>query len=83
MWRPLSAPFSLKQNSQYYADLHLSWLERQAATPNMIVQKFEDAGFANVAVLGDLSRATGTWGQPDQNDVELPSQVARVCVWQP
>ena len=85
MWQTMTAPFQLRNGAQYACSLNLSWLERHAASDEMIAGKFAAAGF--VSVVSDManSRVTGTWGGADQEAPAglLPSQVSCVWVWQP
>jgi hypothetical protein len=82
-WETLEPPISLKQGGQYACALHLGFFESKMATDELVAQKFTDAGF--VSVQPDLKnmRVTGTWGQPDQDGVTLPSEVSEVWQWQP
>ena len=83
-WKQISPPFTLTQNTQYSALLHLSFIEKAVATPDMITSKFTAVGFANVSVDdSDTSnpRVLGTWPLPDQDDVSFPSEVKTVWEW--
>jgi hypothetical protein len=77
-WQLLTTPFSLKQGALYAATLQLSFIERMAAKPQDVIDKFTQAGFSNVNVTDSLDRAEGTWDQPAADDVTLPSEVVRV-----
>jgi hypothetical protein len=82
-WNLLEAPFTLKQGTLYACMLKLSFGEKIVATADMVAQKFTDAGFTGVTVDMNVPRAEGTWGQPDDAGVTLPSEVVTVWRWDP
>ena len=82
-WTPLQAPISLKQGTLYACALKFDFGEKLLATEAMVTQKFTDAGFTGVTVDMSVPRAEGTWGQPDDDDVTLPSEVVQVWRWDP
>jgi hypothetical protein len=83
-WKQLTAPITLEQDKQYSALLHLGFVEKAVATPDMITSKFTAVGFTNVTVDdSDTSnpRVLGTWPLADQDDVSFPSEVKTVWEW--
>lgn len=77
----LKRPFTLKSGVLYACTYKLSFVEKHLATEELIAQRFTDAGFTGVTVDMDASRAEGTWGKPDQDDVSLPDEVVTVWSW--
>jgi hypothetical protein len=71
----------LKQNANYACTVDAPFF----ASDSMIIGRFESAGFSNVqrdATDAQNRRYTGTWAGPDQDNVDLPSQVKTVLVWE-
>ena len=69
----------------YSGAMHLGFLEKSLASVAAISAKFTDAGFINVTVDDQDAgnpRANGTWGLPTQSNVQLPSEVQTVWVWE-
>jgi hypothetical protein len=84
-WKQLTPPITLVQGKRYSALLHLSFIEKVAATPSIIQGKFAAVGFTNVSVdMSDASnpRCLGTWSGPDQDDVDFPDEVKTVWEWE-
>jgi hypothetical protein len=84
-WKLITPPFTLEQNKQYSALLHLSFVEKAVATPDMITSKFTAVGFTNVSVDdSDKSnpRVLGTWPLADQDNVSFPTEVKTVWEWE-
>ena len=79
-WNPIAAPFTLKQGTQYACTVDQPFY----APDSVVISRFVSAGFINVQrdkTDTTQHRYTGTWGQPDQADVSLPSQVLMVLEW--
>ncbi len=70
--------YTVRQGRRYRATISLSWFE-QIASNEMVAEKLQDAGFADVRVTGDgrTREAEALWPGPDST-AELPSQVASI-----
>ena len=79
-WIALTAPFQLVKDTQYAADLKLSWAERALATDALVAAKFTAVGFTNVTVDLPNRRVEGIWSGNDEV-VTLPDEVDTVWEW--
>jgi len=71
--------YTVRKGRRYRAHIHLGWLE-QVVSDATLIDKFVDAGFTNVSVVGEGRErwCFGTWPNEDAS-AELPAQIVGVA----
>lgn len=71
--------FTVQRGRRYRAGISLGWAESLVASSDMIKQKLEEHGFADVTVTGSGRQwvAEATWPNDDRTG-EMPRQISDV-----